>query len=157
MDAVLASDKSITPDDVFADVRKIKRIMAEVNPNARFYSQDMLELLRKSEILLSDGSPDHTALMQACADKDSRRHILQASLSYNGGNLVNLQFRNAKGNTAVCEAVQHNSPGCLRILLDAGAVMSEEDEDRLVKHATDNGYTEVLKVLEDYTSRKPGE
>ena len=99
-----------------------------------------------------------TAVMFACLDSDRHLPVLQALLNHHTGARVQLEDRDRDGETALMRTVYHNSPDCLRLLLDMGASTDGRYRDgrSVMGKARERGNTEVICVLDEH-SRRTGE
>ena len=105
---------------------------------------------------------DVTAVMLSCQHADRHLAVLQALLTHQTGDLVDLEARNIWGSTAVMYAVMFNSPGCLRLLLDMGARCggtwsSWRNGREVMEMARVWWQGEILDVLEDWSNKKISE
>ena len=113
-----------------------------------------------TQVLLQHGAdpglPDDvdlmTSIMMACFHSDSHVAVLEAMLTHVGED-INLEWRDRESRTAVAVAVYHNSPACLRLLLEAGAKCNVASRDRKSVHlvAREMGHTEVANILKEFT------
>ena len=99
---------------------------------------------------------NRTAVLMSCYNSDANLAVLQTLLSVPGVCDL-LEVKDNGGHTAVMMAVACNSPRCLQMLVDKGAVCGGTfgNGKTVEEVARWNGYTEVIKVLEGNT-RKAG-